>query len=204
MLPGHGLCGNFGNQLRPLTPRQPVPVRMVLSRFPFSPVPPLLPTVASRMPGIRTGKLHQFRSFPFHRTARPLCALHVIPRVQPAVMRCKLHHDMRMVVAASRQPMPHRQPSDAFIVGIHTHSRQIITDDILPLLIGMDSLSRLDGQRAMPHSVLAFTMFWILRAPPVTRHRLPCSGTRHVQPVEPSANLGIRFTWLPVEVERIQ
>lgn len=111
---------------------------------------------------------------------------------------------MHMVIAAARQPVTHSQPSDAFIVGIHTHSRQIVTDDIFPLLIGMNPLPCFNRQRAMPYPIHAFTTIRIPRATTVAWHRLPRSGTLHVSSIEPPANLCIRFTWMPIKIECIQ
>ena len=56
----------------------------------------------------------------------------------------------------------------------------------------------------MPYPVHAFTAIRILRSTPVAWHRLPRSGTLRVSSIEPPANPCIRFTRMPIKIERIQ
>ena len=94
---------------------------------------------------------------------------------------------MHMVVAIPAQSVAYREPCHAgrAIIVQDAHAFQIVADYHIPLPVREDALAGLDGQRAVPHAVLAMLLAGIVPAAPVAGEGISLAFPDPVAPVEP-------------------
>ena len=111
---------------------------------------------------------------------------------------------MHVVVAVPAQSVAHREPCHACraVVGKDAHSFQIVADDRFPLPVREYALTGLDGQRAVPHAVLAMLLAGIVPAAPVAGEGISLAFPDPVAPVEPFPDRRICRCGPSVEVAR--
>lgn len=111
-----------------------------------------------------------------------------------------------MVVAIPAQSVAYREPCHACraIIVQDAHAFQIVADYHIPLPVREYALTGLDGQRAVPYSILAMLLAGIVPAAPIAGEGIVLAFPDPVAPVEALTDSRVRFGGMSVEVERFE